>query len=101
MVWNNEIVEVLEHEISAYSIFLRCRLKGKVEEWVFSGVYGPCLPSEVIDFLGELDNIRGRWDLPWCSRGDFNLVRFPSERKEDRRWDFQMIQFGEFIDRWV
>lgn len=59
----------------------------KFGDWFFSGVYDPFSFSDVVDFLGELDDIMGRWDIPWCIGGDFNLVRFLLERKWNRRWD--------------
>lgn len=40
-----------------------------IEEWVFFGVYGPTLRAEIEDFLGELDDLKGRWDLLWCIGG--------------------------------
>lgn len=30
--------------------------------------------------------------------GDFNLVKFPGERKVDGPWDSSMDKFGDFID---
>lgn len=63
--WDVDRVEVLEHEIGAFSIAIRCRLKWSVVEWLFVGVYGPVLGVEVDFFLGELDDIKACWDLPW------------------------------------
>lgn len=98
-VWDVDRVEVLEHEIRAFSIAIRCRLKWSAVEWVFVGVYNPVLGVEVDSFLGKLDDIKAHWDLPWCIGGDFNLVRFPRERNVGSRWDASMRKFGAFIDR--
>lgn len=48
----------------------------------------------------ELDGVKARWDLPWCIRGYFNLVRYTHERKDDGRRDYIMDRYGKFIDRW-
>lgn len=84
-MWNVDTLEVLDHEIGAFSIPIQCKLVDELEEWVFSGVNGPTLYSEVEDFLGELNDIRACWDLPWCLRGYFNLIRFSHERKGEFR----------------
>lgn len=56
-IWDVDKVEVLEYEIEAFSVSAKCRFKWKIEEWVFVGVYGPNVRSEVKDFLPELDDI--------------------------------------------
>lgn len=76
---------------------IKCKLGLFDKEWVFVGLYGPPRKSKVDDFLVELDDIKGCWNLPWCIGGDFNLVRFLSERKGDRWRDVLMDLFGEFI----
>lgn len=100
MIWNGARVKVLEHEVGAFSISVRCRMVNMLEEWVFTGVYGLVLGSEVDAFSGELDNAKARWDLPWCLSGDFNLIRFLHERLGDIRREVRMFKFGEFIDSW-
>lgn len=60
---------MLDHEIGVFSISIRCRSKLNVEDWVFSGVYGLNFATDVDDFLGEVDDIKGHWDLPWFIRG--------------------------------
>lgn len=100
LLWNADILEVLVHEIGAYSVSIRCRLVGSFDEWVFSGVCSPTVAGDVVDFLEELDDIFARWNLPWCLGGDFNLVRYSHERKGDVCQDRKMALFGDFINRW-
>lgn len=92
-------MEVLEHEVGAFSISVHSKMTNILDEWVFTGVYGPILAWEVESFLVELDNIKAQWCLPWCLGGDFNLIRFLHERKGDIRRDSRMVKFCEFIER--
>ena len=64
----------------------------------FSSVYGPILAEEREDFWAELGAIRGLWKDPWCIRGDFNVVRFPIERRGCLRMSVTMRHFCEVID---
>ena len=59
-----------------------CRFKNCEDGfcWIFTGVYRPTLKLDREDFLSELGAIRGLWSEPWCVAGDFNMIRFPSER---------------------
>lgn len=68
---------------------------------VFSGVYGPNGGEDVDWFLEELDNVKACWSLPQCIGGDFNLLRFPSERNGVASFDSKMTKFGDFINRWL
>lgn len=87
------------HVVGAFSILSRCKMVDGLEEWIFSGVYGPVIAGEVDEFLGELDDVKARWDLPWCIGEDFNLVQFTHKQKGDVDRDFRMNKFGNFIDR--
>lgn len=37
LIWNENKLEILDHEIITFSVSIRCKL---VDEWVFVGVYG-------------------------------------------------------------
>jgi endonuclease/exonuclease/phosphatase family metal-dependent hydrolase len=38
-----------------------------------------------------------RWEVPWCMGGDFNAIRFPSERLGSVRYAVSMVAFSQFI----
>lgn len=59
VIWDENKLEVLEHELGAFSVAIRCKVVEE-EEWVFVGVYGPLNSGEVDDFLSELDNVLAR-----------------------------------------
>ena len=51
----------------------------------------------VIVFWEELSGVCSWWDMPWCVGGDFNVVRFPSERSGSVYFTIAMHQFSAFI----
>ncbi|KAL6345756.1 hypothetical protein AAG906_017501 [Vitis piasezkii] len=72
-------------EVGLFSI--SCRFKNCEDGfgWIFSRVY-------------ELGAIRGLWNDPWCIGGDFNMIRFPNERRRRGRVSPSMRRFSEVID---
>ena len=63
----------------------------------FSGVYGPIVKVEREDFLSELGAIRGLWNESWCVAGDFNMIRFPSERSRGGRMSPTMRSLAKVL----
>lgn len=49
--------------------------------WVVTNVYGPNDARLRDEFWAELEDVRNRWDLPWCVGGDFNVIRFSHEKR--------------------
>ena len=45
----------------------------------------------------ELSGLRSWWDVPWCVGGDFNVVRYPSERSGIANFSSAMLRFSDFI----
>ena len=39
------------------------------------------------------------WSVPWCVSGDFNVVRFPSERLGSNSFTAAMREFSNFISK--
>ena len=76
-----------------------CRFRnvGDNFEWAFSGVYGPNVDREKRLMWEELAGLFSWWNLPWCVGGDFNAVRFPSERLGAENFTQDMYNFSDFI----
>ncbi|XP_030929714.1 uncharacterized protein LOC115955640 [Quercus lobata] len=53
---------------------------------------------EKLEVLDELVGIQQYWNIHWCCFGDFNIVRFPSERRGASRLTPAMEKFSEFIE---
>ncbi|KAF5477099.1 hypothetical protein F2P56_003775 [Juglans regia] len=49
--------------------------------WALASVYGPNKDRDRNLLWDEVSGLYFVWDLPWCICGDFNIVRFPSERE--------------------
>lgn len=43
LIWNKQKLEVLDHELGAFSISIRYKVLRDQRVWVFPGVYGPTL----------------------------------------------------------
>ena len=66
--------------------------------WVFGNVYGPNVQLERGDFLDLLSNLKFLWPVPWILGGDFNMVRFPYEKKGGISTSCSMVLFSNFIN---
>ena len=62
--------------------FVSCKFKNVVDQlkWAFTGIYGPNSDRDQQLLWEELAGIHSWWNVPQCIGGDFNMVRFPSER---------------------
>ena len=62
--------------------FLSVLLRGLVDDFVWAciGVYGPNDDGQRAALWEELSQVRARWPMAWCLVGDFNIIRYPSDR---------------------
>ncbi|KAL7162684.1 hypothetical protein ACSBR2_043049 [Camellia fascicularis] len=59
-------------------------------------------PNEVVrrrQIWESLVSIKQHFPLPWCMGGDFNEIRYMSERKGCSRREWGMSDFNEFIEK--
>ncbi|RVW47682.1 hypothetical protein CK203_095454 [Vitis vinifera] len=96
--WDKRVLELVGLEVGIFSI--SCRFKNCEDGfmWFFTGVYGPTMKRYREPFWEELGAIRGLWSDPWCIGGDFNVIRFPSERSRVGRLSGSMRRFSEVLD---
>ncbi len=65
-------------------------------EWAFVDVYGPNNDHDKKLLWDELGGLMSWWEKPWCIGGDFNAVRYPSERSGDTSYSSAMREFFRF-----
>lgn len=63
-----------------------------------TSVYSPIDRRLRGSFWNELDSIRSRWNGPLCLGGDWNVVRFPSEKLNGSQFSADMIAFSDWIN---
>ncbi|XP_077246168.1 uncharacterized protein LOC143886076 [Tasmannia lanceolata] len=76
LAWDGNKFEMVEFWVGVFSVSIVLSDIQKKDRLTFSGVYGPVLRGEKKLFWEELDNVRSRWDFPWCVGGDFNEIRW-------------------------
>jgi endonuclease/exonuclease/phosphatase family metal-dependent hydrolase len=65
--------------------------------WAFGGVYGQNDDGDRRELWDELVGLMSWWEMPWCFGGDFNVVRYPSEKSSISRFSPAMAELSEFI----
>ena len=94
--WDNRVLQLVEMEVGKFIV--SCRFKNCEDgfRWGFSGVYGTTVKVEREVFWSELGAILRNG--PWCVAGDFNMIRFPSERSREGRLFLTMRRFSEVVE---
>jgi hypothetical protein len=79
-MWDKRVVEKVDIEVGKFSV--TCSWKGLMDgfDWMDTRVYGPHSDGGRQELWDELTSIRQCWPALWCIFGDFNTIRFPSER---------------------
>lgn len=87
--WDGEVSSLGAHSIT-------CKFTGKTQEffWHLSSVYAPNDRIKMEEVWWELARARGLFVGPWVVCGDFNTVRFPSEKKNCNRITRAMKDFS-------
>jgi exonuclease III len=98
LLWDKRVVNQVDSKVGIFSV--SCRWKSLIDgfEWVGTGVYGPNRDESRSELWEELSEVRHQWSQPWCIFGDFNVVRFPSERRGCVRINPAMVDFSDFIE---
>ena len=80
LMWDHRVVEKIDEAVGDFSVSYRFRGVIDQFEWAFSGVYGPQTDRERSLMWDELVGLASWWGIPWCVGGDFNVIRFPTEK---------------------
>ena len=96
-MWDKRVVERTDEAVGRFSLSVRFREIASGFEWAYSGVYGPIRAVDRSLMWEELAGIASWWEVPWCVGGDFNIVRYPSERVGSTTLSHSMRDFSEFI----
>lgn len=67
-------------------------------QWAMANVYGPDEEREKALFLNSIISVQSQWPIPWCIGGDFNMIRFPQEKKRGRFISVSMSTFSNSIN---
>ena len=97
LMWDRRVVEKLDEAVGHFSVSCKFRKVTNQQEWAFSGVYGLNANNERRLMWDELSGINHWWEVPWCVGGDFNVIRFPSERLGATGYSSAMFDFSDFI----
>lgn len=92
-IWKGEVCCTGVHTIT-------CKFSSKIQEytWHRSAVYAPNDRRKREEVWWELAGARGLFYGPWVVCGDFNTVRYPSEKKNCSRVTRAMMEFSSFIE---
>ena len=98
LMWDRRVLERKEVLMGSFSVPVQWQGVGDGFSWACSGVYGPIDNLAKGLMWDELVGVHHYWNVPWCCIGDFNIVRFPSERLGNPRLIPAMELFSEFIE---
>ena len=98
LIWDKRVFEKLDVIVGQFSI--NVLLRGVVDDfvWACTGVYGPSDDGQRASLWEELSQVRARWPMAWCVVGDFNIIRYPSERLGCESFSLAMFAFSDFIE---
>ena len=98
LIWDKRVFEKLD--VIAGQFFVSVLLRGVVDDfvWVCTGVYGPNDDGQQAALWDELSQVHARWPMAWCLVGDFNIIRYPSERLGCELFSPAMFVFLDFIE---
>lgn len=98
MLWDERIWKGELSSLGAYSLTCKFTRKNQDFSWFLTGIYAPNNIEEREEVWWEVGAVRGLFDGPWIVCGDFNIVRFPSEKKNCSRTTRVMTDLSDFIE---
>nr|XP_016436162.1 PREDICTED: uncharacterized protein LOC107762331 [Nicotiana tabacum] len=98
MLWDNKVWKGEVIATGSYS--LTCRFESLTQDfnWHMTGVYAPNCVNERQEVWWEIGAARGLFIGPWVVAGDFNIIKFPYEKRNCTRVTRAMTEFSDFIE---
>jgi len=75
----------VDSRIKSFSVYYKFKSLLDNFVWGLIGVYDPNDDNVKSALFEELVTFMSNWDISWWLGGDFNVVRFPSERSTGGR----------------
>ncbi|KAG6666667.1 hypothetical protein CIPAW_01G048000 [Carya illinoinensis] len=97
VLWDKRVVELVEECIGKFSVAVSFKNIQDGWTWALANMYGPNADREKSLLWEEMAGLHVVWDLPWVFCGDFNVVRFSSEREGASTSTGAMEAFSELI----
>ena len=98
IMWDKRVLDKVEVMVGTFSGLVKWQGVEDNFIWACSGVYGPNENNKRGHMWEELVGIQQYWRISWCCFGDFNIVRFLSERRGETRLTLAMEKFSKFIE---
>ena len=98
LTWDKRVLDKVEVMVGTFLVSVKWHWVGDGFIWACSSVYGPNENDERGHMWDGLVGIQQYWRILWCCFGDFNIVRFPSERRGETRLTLAMEKFSEFVE---
>ena len=98
LIWDKRVFKKLDVIVGQF--FVSVLLRGVVDDfvWACTGVYGPNDNGQQSTLWEELSQVCARWPMAWCLVGDFNIIRYLSERLGCESFSPAMFAFWDFIE---
>lgn len=99
LIWSSSFFLLRDQWVGCYSISVLLEDLSNNSVWLVSSVYGPSDSGQREMLWRELDDIRSRWNGPLCIGGDWNIIRFPSEKLGCSRISSDMVSFSDWVNK--
>ncbi|XP_023926420.1 uncharacterized protein LOC112037820 [Quercus suber] len=98
LIWDKRVVEKFDVIAGQFSVSVL--LRGVVDDfvWACTGVYGPNDDGQRASLWEELSQVCARWPMARCLVGNFNIIRYPSERLGCESFSPAIFAFSDFIE---
>nr|XP_016450704.1 PREDICTED: uncharacterized protein LOC107775483 [Nicotiana tabacum] len=97
-MWDSRAWEGEVSSVGRYSITYKFSDKAQEFVWHLTSIYAANDRVERKEVWWEIGAARGLFTGPWVVCGDFNTVRYPSEKKNCVRYTRSMAEFSDFIE---